>query len=282
MTTPGMMPTYPAETRSRFFAMKFLRLLAKTAAAQIIGADACWMLTVIVTTEDVTRYRRGVTFYNEQLMPLLGITRWHRLDAIRRKAIGAGWLHYEAPPKGLRGKPGVYWVTIPAYAEGLPDSQFDEGELSTESVDTPVDSHHPPSTESVDRCVDTPVDGCVDRCVEPPYPTPNPEPNPNKKQARAGKRFIPPTVEEVSEYAKQIDFKDIDAAYFVDYYAARDWKLKGGQKMSDWQAAVRTWKRNETQGSNGNGRTNGYIGPRKPGTGNGAGQSYAGKDSVSF
>ncbi len=65
MTQP---PAYPAERKlQRFFAMKFLRLLVKTAAAQTIGTDGCWLLTIVVTTEDKTRYRRGVTFYNEQL-----------------------------------------------------------------------------------------------------------------------------------------------------------------------------------------------------------------------
>src|SRR5262245_38558243 len=120
--------SYPR--RPKFFAMKFLRLICKTAAAQTIGSEACWLLTIIVTLEDVKRYREGVTFYNEQLMPLLGCTRWHTFDRVRRRAIDGGWLHYEAPPSGVRGKPGIYWVTIPVEAEGLPDTFSDEGEPS--------------------------------------------------------------------------------------------------------------------------------------------------------
>jgi hypothetical protein len=159
---------YPAERKlQRFFAMKFLRLLVKTAAAQAIGTDGCWLLTIVVTTEDKTRYRRGVTFYNEQLMSLLGFTRWHKLDAVRTAAIEHGWLHYNPPPKGTRGRPGIYWVTLPSYAVDLPDDFLDEGEPSTPPSTESVDSQDQPSTESVD----TPVDRCVDRCVEPSIPS---------------------------------------------------------------------------------------------------------------
>ena len=56
------------------------------------------------------------------------------------------------------------------------------------------------------------------------------------------KRFVPPSVEEVQEYANSIGF-NLDAGYFVDFYAANGWKQKGGQKLSDWKAAVRNWQR---------------------------------------
>ena len=56
------------------------------------------------------------------------------------------------------------------------------------------------------------------------------------------KRFVPPSVEEVQEYADSIGF-NLDAGYFVDFYAANGWKQKGGQKLSDWKAAVRNWQR---------------------------------------
>jgi len=54
-------------------------------------------------------------------------------------------------------------------------------------------------------------------------------------------RFQKPTSEEVSEYAKSIDFI-LDGQVFLDFYEARGWKYKGGVAMKDWKAAVRTWK----------------------------------------
>jgi hypothetical protein len=65
----------------------------------------------------------------------------------------------------------------------------------------------------------------------------------NVKNVKNGKKFISPTPEEVSEYAKSISFA-LDGKYFNDYYEARGWKLKNGM-MKDWKAAVRTWKANE-------------------------------------
>jgi hypothetical protein len=57
------------------------------------------------------------------------------------------------------------------------------------------------------------------------------------------KRFIPPTVEEVSEYCSERN-NDIDAQKFVDYYSSNGWKV-GKNKMVDWKACVRTWERND-------------------------------------
>lgn len=62
-------------------------------------------------------------------------------------------------------------------------------------------------------------------------------------------RFLPPSPEQASEYAKSIGF-DLDGSAFVDYYSTRGWKV-GKKPMVDWMAAVRTWKRrseSKTQG----------------------------------
>ena len=55
-------------------------------------------------------------------------------------------------------------------------------------------------------------------------------------------RFAPPDVSEVEAYCSERK-NGIDPAAFIDYYAARGWKLNGGQTMKDWKAAVRTWER---------------------------------------
>ncbi len=57
------------------------------------------------------------------------------------------------------------------------------------------------------------------------------------------KGFEYPKPEEVTDYAKQIGFV-LDGRYFCDYYEARGWEYKRGQKMRSWKAAVRTWKIN--------------------------------------
>lgn len=55
------------------------------------------------------------------------------------------------------------------------------------------------------------------------------------------KRFSPPTLEEVSAYCRERHNK-VDPQRFIDYYEARGWELKHGQKVKDWMACVRTWE----------------------------------------
>ena len=56
-------------------------------------------------------------------------------------------------------------------------------------------------------------------------------------------RFTPPTVEEVSAYCKERGNR-VNAQRFVDFYAAKGWKI-GQNPMKDWKAAVRTWEQRD-------------------------------------
>lgn len=60
-----------------------------------------------------------------------------------------------------------------------------------------------------------------------------------------GARFSPPTPEAVSEYAQDAGIT-IDAQQFVDFYAAKGWKV-GSAPMKDWQAAARNWARRDAK-----------------------------------
>ncbi len=51
-----------------------------------------------------------------------------------------------------------------------------------------------------------------------------------------------PTAAEVVEYASTIGF-NLNGEYFVDYWEARGWVMKGGTPMKSWQATIRNWKR---------------------------------------
>lgn len=57
--------------------------------------------------------------------------------------------------------------------------------------------------------------------------------------------FAPPTVFEVKKYCEQRK-NNVDAERFVDFYAAKNWYI-GKNKMCDWQAAVRTWERDDAK-----------------------------------
>ena len=57
------------------------------------------------------------------------------------------------------------------------------------------------------------------------------------------KRFIKPTLDEVTEYCN-LRGAGIDPQYFIDFYESKDWMI-GKNKMKDWRAAVRTWMRKD-------------------------------------
>jgi len=64
-------------------------------------------------------------------------------------------------------------------------------------------------------------------------------------QRHAVPKFIKPTPEAVTEYAKSIEF-EMDGQAFVDFYVSKGWMV-GKSPMKDWQAAVRTWKKRNTE-----------------------------------
>lgn len=57
------------------------------------------------------------------------------------------------------------------------------------------------------------------------------------------KNFVPPTVDEVADYCAESGYS-VDAERFVDFYEAKGWMI-GKNKMRDWRAAVRTWRRQD-------------------------------------
>lgn len=65
------------------------------------------------------------------------------------------------------------------------------------------------------------------------------------RTTRASVNFIPPTIEQVKSYCLQRR-NNVDAEAFVDHYASKGWVV-GKVKMKDWQAAVRTWERNNKE-----------------------------------
>lgn len=60
------------------------------------------------------------------------------------------------------------------------------------------------------------------------------------------KKFIPPSLEEVSTYCAERG-RGVDAQQFIDFYQARGW-MCGRARMKDWKAAVRTWERRQVGG----------------------------------
>lgn len=58
-----------------------------------------------------------------------------------------------------------------------------------------------------------------------------------EKASRAVARFVPPSVDDVRQYASEAGLT-IDAKTFVDFYSSKGW-LVGRSAMKDWRAAAR-------------------------------------------
>ena len=72
-----------------------------------------------------------------------------------------------------------------------------------------------------------------------------------KGRKRPPARFVPPTLEEVQEYAKSRG-SDVDPKRFWDYFNAGDWKDAKGQQVRSWKQKFITWERNNEKGGNNN------------------------------
>lgn len=69
---------------------------------------------------------------------------------------------------------------------------------------------------------------------------------PFQSLSKASKGFTPPLPQVVQEYLNSENITTFTGDQFCDFYASKGWMV-GKNKMKDWQAAVRTWKRNHAK-----------------------------------
>ena len=60
------------------------------------------------------------------------------------------------------------------------------------------------------------------------------------------KKFVPPTVEEVTEYCNQRN-NNVDPESFIAYYASQNWKKANGRPINDWKLCVITWEKKDAR-----------------------------------
>ncbi|MGZ0174303.1 MAG: hypothetical protein ACKVHE_32775 [Planctomycetales bacterium] len=158
--------------RTPFFFHRFVRWLIKTCAAMVIGADGCFLCTVVAATEDSARYRYAVRFFNSQLAQLCG---WSvdKLDSVRRRCIDEGFLHYE---RGGNRTPGLYWVLVDDSLGDAPEvgpiGELDS-DFKPQSAEHPADDS---ATEPLESCGETPEEST--ELTSLPFPDTSPPPPP--------------------------------------------------------------------------------------------------------
>lgn len=65
-----------------------------------------------------------------------------------------------------------------------------------------------------------------------------------RKEENKKKNFIPPTLQEVTDYCKE-RINNVVPQQFIDHYQANGW-MRGKAKIKDWKACVHTWEKNST------------------------------------
>ena len=97
---------------------------------------------------------------------------------------------------------------------------------------------------NADFAEDNAANSAVPVPVNVPVPVPVPNSVGNKADKPSRTRFVPPTVEEVTEYVKKRGSR-VDPQGFIDFYASKGWMV-GKTPMKDWKAACRnaeSWDR---------------------------------------
>jgi hypothetical protein len=69
----------------------------------------------------------------------------------------------------------------------------------------------------------------------------------NNNRKKVNKTTIPPSIEEIKQYCQERK-NNVDPQGFYDFYQSKGWFV-GKNKMKDWQAAIRTWERNDNSNS---------------------------------
>ena len=77
------------------------------------------------------------------------------------------------------------------------------------------------------------------------HPMPKREEEKREDKSREGKKFTPPSIDQVKEYCKERE-NNVDAERFINFYESKGWMV-GKNKMKDWKAAVRNWESSDKQ-----------------------------------
>lgn len=159
------MADYPK--RESHFAHKFCRLVMKSCVATELGQDVALLLMGIAMVEDSKRYSGAVSYYNEQLAPVLGFANVKALQRARERAVDAGWLTYIA---GARGRPARYWVNIPAES-----SAIDDAGMGSEVEELRTDTRQKTTRNTSTECPQSVLNLSTECPTIIPSPVPGPE-----------------------------------------------------------------------------------------------------------
>ena len=168
--------------------------------------------------------------------------------AAMRKLVGFGMITMTASPKYTT----IKVVNWDRFQGGSNDASVSKIETRTEThtetvVETRTDTQ--PETRSRSPRTSSNVEGSGAAAdAAPPAPR---------------QRFVPPTIQEAAEYARQVVPFAFSVAKWHEYYTSNGWKV-GRNPMKDWKAALRRWAREDRERNAKQAKTSAYDRPDAP------------------
>lgn len=235
-----MSDTYPTDRKKSQFAIRYVKALFASDAISLHGADvvafACW----IVSLEDKLHYSKPIALWRADVKSKFNIHRNESHSKLIKAAEESGLVHQVDRPKGSRDEM-KFWATVPDWL--LPYFRNSTGsENGTSQPSTGSENGTSERTTGSENGTRNGTSGGTSGGTLPiPY-TQNPSLGDTNKR-----RFVPPSVSDVAQYASEIG-SGIDPERFIDYYAANGWNV-GKSAMKDWKACFRNWNRTDKPSS---------------------------------
>lgn len=160
---------------------------------------------------------KHVQVNNLRIMGMACVSTEKAAISARNTLIESGFITYQ---KGKKGSPGRYLLSeIHCIQNSTNDSEFDS--INDSEFDSTNDSHNKTKNKTKTKTLK------------------------ESEKRKSAARFSPPSREEIETYCLEADIS-IDIDHFVDHYTANGWRV-GSKPMKDWKAAVRNWKRRDSE-----------------------------------
>lgn len=198
----------------------------------------------LIKVNNACSWRQSFSHNNQKIMATVGIS-FNTLKNSRNKLKQSGLIDF----KTKNGSSNVIYqiLTLSNFDEVANEVSAEVGDEVANEVWSSKDKlketkHILLEKESKDS----------DSSENPKVEIKQPEKPKRKKVPPKKKKFNPPSVQDVQDYCNERK-NGISAYTFVNFYQSKGWKV-GGQKMVDWEAAVRTWENKSKKENNQTGK----------------------------
>jgi hypothetical protein len=233
------MTSYPADRKKSGFAIRYVKAVMASDAIVLHGSDVIAFAVWIVSLEDKLHYSKPVSLWRADIQAKFNMHRNEAHSKLLKAAKDSGLVHQVERARGSREEM-QFWVTVPDWL--IPFFGIATGsEIGTSRPATGSENGTSQVATGSENGTRSGTSGGTSGGTLPiPY-THDP-----LNIAPKEKRFVPPSVSEVAQYANEIA-SNVDPENFVDHYQANGWRV-GSNRMKCWRAAFRNWTKRTKAG----------------------------------